>query len=534
MYQNSLVVGPTQSVPNSEFIKNTDEALSQLNMNQLLMLDDVFKETKFQEVYKYSENVQRGLVGQYAIKEPGLLGFTRTRDIMLHVPIEIVADGTNVAATIDSNDCSYPDFGLLNIFSRIECFLGSNRQPIGRYSDTTVLGLKRCAAAKKISPTSASFYGIWGPSHAKTYIPAAGFNKIYPEDNVDVKAARAAFFDYILAGVRNGKSSYKFTTSIPLPLYMISGFFSVDSFLPPNLPLEFIFHYNTENVIFYKSRTYNFRIKAKLAGCPKVVYAYSILNEAYQKQIASMRVDKRLLYNYECWEAIDCQKSDFQSKTSITSTISLSQVCPTQLCLAFYTSSDSLGGDNPDPNANFFSNSLCHLQANGEAYGTVLNYITELSIEMEGRLTYRYLNQDDNISEVAPYKLKYFPNAYDILFSQMNERSYRNQGAFYETQTQESGTFSINNPFYASRLFINLTPNAIADTGSVNGNLLARSIVLTIRFRYNINADLLNLNIAKRVPTQLVINSLNETFNYSWPHLATDKNSYIISTVNAQ
>jgi hypothetical protein len=548
MYEDSILIPGSRNIPDSEGIQNVKDSLSQLNMHQILSLDNVFKETKFQEVYKFSENKSAGSSSQYVIKEPGLLGFTRTRDLMLQVPVRFTV-GSKVEAIkpIVQEESVHPDFGLLGIFSRIECFLGNNRQPIGRYTDTTILGIKRCAASKKVSKESAAFYGMWGPSYSKTYVHKMETGQRLVNDfdiptNLDISLAHRQFLTYLLHGFVNSLvpnlTTYTIDATICLPMYMINGFFSVESFLPPNIPLELILHYYNDPLWIYANTGHDCKILANLNGAPRLVYAYSTLNDEYRNQIASLRSDRRLLYNYETWEDIDISIADFQSKNSITATLSLSQVCPTQICLNFYTKEETYNAKDQKVT---FKNSLSHMsrQIPEDIYAitAVPNSIAELNIEMEGRLIFRYLNQEaDADGSIVFYKThEYFPNAYDVLFTQMDERSYRSQGTFSETNTQQSGARNFNCPFSNSRLFINLTPNAIADTGVVNANLMARTIKIFIRFR----GDLLlnsgeNLSIAKRIPTQMVINSLNETFNYSWPHLATDKNSYIISTVNAQ
>lgn len=491
--------------------------------------------------------------------------------------------GTNSKNYNITDHLLFPDFALLNLFKRVQVYLGNNSQPMGRSSVNQTAGIKLNACDTKFDNSKISEYGLWGTPYSildysavfstdYTYysVPALDMNAYEKQWACAFKQTLAScsrLHDNITDPIaqaessidKRWKDSYLYTKDINLPirLSMLNSFFKGDKMLPPDLKFKIDFQINKD--WFNIAATSPQQKKAapaegwamgalfgcKIRGAPKMVIRGHSIKQDIQLSINTKWQTFPFLYNYETYEPYEIYGNG--SSNPYITTIAISQQRPTELFIRFLdttttfidpakfntitekqaftffgniTYADSLCSQNYPQTFTIDSASLTTKQVFSKVKWTIM----DIKIKFQGRLIYWTRHPDINDANGIP-------NEYDRLNDKYRTQSYLK----YDELKYSNDTFNVTNKASGgTSIDMIIAPGGKVDTGFLPADQGAQHIIIEITTATPIPADK-KIVIWKKLPEQVSID-INKNANLiMWPAIKSNEaTTQIASTVNTQ
>lgn len=279
---------------------------AELNVFQQFQITDNYYDSRWEEMYVTQNNASTGNNLSLATIQGNTMGWTRADQMYLSIPVVqtqfvpyVINAGNNVtnwmslATTVgyipDLKDVSptarvlggiQPDLAMMEIFNKIEVYMGNNNQPIGRTQSFFKEGMKANMRDYKFDNQIYYQMGMWGlftprlggdtcdtsfrPAGNANYIFSGASNTPNPEFSLGGNLERigklpmamlAAWYDTLMScspsrgtvftpstialAANTNLSFIQNQVVLSLPLKFINNFFRHKQFLPPDFKFKF-------------------------------------------------------------------------------------------------------------------------------------------------------------------------------------------------------------------------------------------------------------------------------------------------------
>lgn len=269
----------------------------ELNIFQQFNIEDNWYDSRYEEMYVTQNSSGSGANYTLASIQGNTMGWVRTDQMILMVPVVITTYAFGTGASAAQNDWQYiaprrriiaaaqPDFALFEVFNKIAIYLGYNNQPCARTQQFFRDGMKAALADLKLDANSQRILAQWGlptsmlsqtPTGATAGLPplATGFTddtgyttlggvvEASQGDCIGNPAVEALDIEWIKTWVTTllsvseygnintgapqrtqtiGGNVYQGRVAqlnLPLPLYWINNFFRGKQYLPPDFKFK--------------------------------------------------------------------------------------------------------------------------------------------------------------------------------------------------------------------------------------------------------------------------------------------------------
>jgi hypothetical protein len=436
----------------------------------------------------------------------------------------------------------YPNDAVIQLFSQIQVYGGTNNQPLGRTTMFQQPNLSVIGQVDKMSQDTATIWGYSGVSIsscqetnqliARKELSAAGKpwksindNYILSTGNVSNKTTRVPFeamqsFEKVIrmasmtsgATYIQGANSNTFTNTfvISIPMSKISEWFKANKSIPPEFRYKLTFNYynNPVNVYtgFLTKLQDDIQVKSDVkfflssnvnpatgGSLPQLKYRSYVLNPTIQEGLNLKWSANPFTYNIESSEPYVMNNYPYNA------VISTSQQRPLELMICVFAINDKQDGSEQ-----YQKNSLVPwLDENGQAID-----IKEINIYVSGKTVISYTNQSTTQNDFIPTGFE------NIIARKQGQCALGYSPQPGDNQSVQRGTFTTNT--LGAPIIIPIAPGMLWDNSIYPTDQGAIQLKLVINTSKKLHPDF-SITVFKKFTSQVSVDINLKTSLTEWP-----------------
>jgi hypothetical protein len=513
-----------------------------LEINQKLVLNDLFYETTTEEIYPQSTSAGNcAIIGS-------TMGFTRTDLMFLEMEFQVTPVGPNPVGTsavgpgfptvTNRGLFNSPAFACLQGLQRFDVSMGNNNQKIGRQQMTTTAGLTLIAQDQKYEISSLPIIAQLGlprtrtghnPTTLQTGISAQFYQSQTTILPLWIQHWNNALQDMILSGNLTAMQVTEPTLTanirLGVPLGMLNSFFKNTQFLPPGTPYRFEIQFNTAAFVIAVASAApialpNSYLSLTHTGNFRLVYRRHELRQPAQASINNQWLTRPFLYNYETYEYYE--KATDGTNINYTVDIAISQQRPTDIIIKVLY----VGGSVP---AEVTTGTGTGRQIAFPQSGISCVTCSNLKIYIAGRQQY-YLRT--TLADNAQLRREGLRDATNCLNTAVNNETYSNMDGDFEPVI--SSQFSSTEEFF---LKVSINPGDMQKNGFMSTDMGAVVVRVEGDFSWA-NTTRTPLPVGyrivyyKKLPEQITLDANKNITTITWPAVKSNSGYLIEQTFN--